>query len=156
MSKNIFDTLTWDEFWWTGNITLSFNGEPQDVEVMFYENSSDEEVSPIQKESLLTFLSKWDSLEKDIIQAVFGYYNEEREELGFDEEDGYPEIATPEEIYDMVEIENISVTYPDTIKDYYNGSYVNIRFTCSWDEENGLGVILQNEEVTEVSADAGL
>ncbi len=57
----------------------------------------------------------------------------------------------------MMDPAEMSICYTDMIEDFYgNGRYIAIRFGCSWDEENGFGIILINEEVEEIGPDTGL
>ena len=50
------------------------------------------------------------------------------------------------ELLNYITLVGIKVPYADI----YGGRSIGISFDCSWDEENGLGLRLNNEEVIDV------
>ena len=77
------------------------------------------------------------------------YYSENIwEELGYDDEtnDDYPYIENEDVLLNYITLVGIKVPYAEI----YGGRSIGLSFDCSWDEENGLGIRLNNEEVIDV------
>ena len=83
----------------------------------------------------------------------------DKEEIAYGEAT-YPKIDTIDEMLKHFELHSMRIYCPNISEIYeerHDGSrVVALRFGVSWDEENGLGMILVNEEVKEVEQDAGL
>lgn len=77
------------------------------------------------------------------------YYSENIwEEFGYDDEtnDDYPYIENEDVLLNYITLVGIKVPYAEI----YGGRSIGLSFDCSWDEENGLGIRLNNEEVIDV------
>ncbi len=83
-----------------------------------------------------------------LLQSILDYYKQERQELGYDIEvnEKYPLVETTNEILEMISLDGIVVPYAGI----FDGRDIGITFNCTWDTENGLGIRLLNEKVTEV------
>ena len=83
-----------------------------------------------------------------IAEAVFKYYQERREELGYSDEMNidYPEIREATSILDMLTL--IGITIPD--QDGYTEEAVSLVFNCTWDKENGVGICFVGQNIEEV------
>ena len=68
--------------------------------------------------------------------------------MGYDDNSNqdYPEIANIEELKDMIGLDAIII--PN--EGIYDGRCVALAFHCSWDDENGLGVVLVDEQISEI------
>lgn len=77
------------------------------------------------------------------------YYKQKRHELGYDIElnENYPLVETTNQMLKMISLDGIVVPYADI----FEARHIGITFNCTWDTENGLGLHLLNEKVTEVS-----
>ena len=159
MKDLVFGELEWDGYGWSSLVDFDFWGSPKKIELRIEAEDKDEKPSEIQRDSYAEFVKKWDNIKAEVLEAILQYYQEEREELGYDveENEAYPEVDDTEEILKMIEPAEMSICYTDMIEDFYeNGRYIAIQFGCSWDEENGFGIILINEEVEEIGPDTGL
>ena len=87
-------------------------------------------------------------IQKNILSSILEYYNTRREELGYDDEtnDNYPYIENEDVLLNHITLVGIKVPYAEI----YGGRSIGLSFDCSWDEENGLGIRLNNEEVIDV------
>lgn len=95
-----------------------------------------------------SFVKKWEELQQDILQPLLDYYNQKRHELGYDVtfNVNYPSIETLDQLLERISLVGISVPYTKSLE----GRYIGLSFDCTWDEENGLGLLLINEEVARV------
>ena len=93
-------------------------------------------------------MAVWNNLEREILDEILSYYTNLRSELGFDDNsnDDYPDVSTAEGIRDIIGLDTIVVPSSDI----YDGRSIALAFHCTWDDENGLGVVLVDEEVREV------
>lgn len=93
-------------------------------------------------------MQNWEQLQQGFLQAILDYYKLERQELGYDIEvnENYPQIETTNQLLEMITLVGIVVPYGDINED----RDIGITFDCTWDTENGLGLRLLNEKVTEV------
>ena len=112
------------------------------------EGEEDEDIEPLQRESYEHLMAVWNNLEREILDEILSYYTNLRSELGFDDNsnDYYPDVSTAEGIRDMIGLDTIVVPSSDI----YDGRSIALAFHCTWDDENGLGVVLVDEEVREV------
>lgn len=95
-----------------------------------------------------SLMQNWEELQPSLLQSILDYYKQERHELGYDIEanKNYPLVETTDQILKMITLDGIVVPYADI----FEGRDIRITFNCTWDEENGVGVRLMNEKVTEV------
>lgn len=87
-------------------------------------------------------------MQRSFLQPILEYYQEKRHELGYDIafEENYPLVETTDKILEMISLDGIVVSYAGI----YEGRAMGILFKCTWDMENGLGLRLLDEVVTEV------
>ena len=95
-----------------------------------------------------SFIKKWEQIQQDILQPLLDYYEQKRHELGYDVtfNKNYPLIETIDQLLERISIVGISVLYTKSLE----GRYIGLSFDCTWDEENGLGLLLINEEIARV------
>ena len=147
MINNVFGELTYDDYGWSGETTIDWFGEIISVDLVV-SGEEDEEIDLLQCESYVKFRIAWNSIKDDILNRVLSYYKDLRCQLGYDDDSNvdYPEITTVNDIKEKIGIDTIVVP----LSDIYNGRSIALAFHCQWDDENGLGIVLVNEEVYEI------
>ncbi|WP_242214123.1 DUF2004 domain-containing protein [Bacillus cereus group sp. BfR-BA-01383] len=132
---------------WVKDITIEFCGKEAEIALMIKgeENGNFDEEQYIAYNSLL---QNWERLQQVFLQAILDYYKQERQQLGYDIEfnENYPHIGTINQLLKMITLVGIVVPYGDINEE----RDIGITFDCTWDAENGLGLRLLNEKVTEV------
>lgn len=95
-----------------------------------------------------SLMQNWQQLQQSFLQPILDYYQQKRYELGYDIEfnEYYPLVATTSQLLEMITLVGIVVSYAGI----YEGRDIGILFDCTWDIENGVGIRLLNEKVTEV------
>ena len=93
-------------------------------------------------------METWERIMSDTAEAIKEYYLDLRKELGYDQEYNadYPPLDNTESILQMISLD-MMVIPEDGI---FDGRCVCLAFSCSWDEENGLGIRFVNEEIDEI------
>lgn len=93
-------------------------------------------------------MQNWEHLQQRFLQPILEYYKQGRHELGYDIEvnESYPLVETTDKILEMINLDGIIVPYTGI----FEGRDIGITFNCTWDIENGLGLRLLDEQVTEV------
>ena len=120
-----------------------------DVDIMLMIAGDDEgQFEDGQYEAYQALINKWNEIQETFLEPILEYYKQKRKELGYDIElnKNYPEIKSTKELLNYITLVGIKVPYADI----YGGRSIGISFDCSWDEENGLGLRLNNEEVIDV------
>ncbi|MDT2046692.1 DUF2004 domain-containing protein [Priestia flexa] len=135
------------EFGWSRVIIIDFFGNTTEVNLLI-DGEEDGQFDEGQYIAYQSLMKNWNDIQKYILKSILTYYGQKRNELGFDIEVSkkYPLVETTNEILEMISIEGIVVPYADI----FDGRDIGITFNCTWDTENGLGVRLLNEKVTEV------
>ncbi|WEZ06994.1 DUF6985 domain-containing protein [Priestia flexa] len=135
------------EFGWSRVIIIDFFGNTTEVDLLI-DGEEDGQFDEGQYIAYQSLMKNWNGIQKHILKSILTYYGQKRNELGFDIEVNkkYPLVETTNEILEMISIEGIVVPYADI----FDGRDIGITFNCTWDTENGLGVRLLNEKVTEV------
>lgn len=132
---------------WYGTEKVDFNGQSFDVDVQI--NGYDESMIPESgKNAFLDFLNKLNNYTVKIAEAVFQYYCEMRDELGYSDEVNadYPALSKPKEILKGITL--IGITVPD--QEDYDEEAVSLVFNCTWDKENDVGICFIGEDIDDV------
>jgi len=148
MMNDVFGELEFDDIYiWWGETTINFMGKEENIQLSVMAEE-DGEFEAGQYDAYKELISKWNDIQKDVLTSILDYYNEKRCELGYDVEDDeyYPEIKSTEELLEHITLVGIKVPYADA----YGGRSIGIFFDCSWNEEDGVGIRLNNEEVVMV------
>lgn len=87
-------------------------------------------------------------LQHSFIDAILKYYIQKRHELGYDVEvnESYPLITSTDQLLNYISLSGITIPFPDINE----GRDIGITFDCTWDNENGLGLRVVNEQVLKV------
>ena len=153
MKNTDFENLEYNEFFgYEGEISINFFGK--NVNVYFTVNVGDEEIADMQYETYEKFKEKWKELQKEVAEKIIKYYNEEEKgsygpENKEEFDKWWPEINTIDELLNQIEIDGIIIPEADVegercIYLTFNKKYGNDT------EDNGIGVKIVNEEVTEI------
>ncbi|MDQ0233134.1 DUF2004 domain-containing protein [Metabacillus malikii] len=142
----VFGELEYD-FVWSKDTSINFLGNEVEIALIVKgdeEGKFDEE----QYVAYTSLMQNWEQLQQSFLQSILDYYKQERQELGYDIEvnENYPLVETTNEILEMISLDGIVVPYAGI----FDGRDIGITFNCTWDTENGLGIRLLNEKVTEV------
>ena len=146
INDSIFGKIEYDYIWFRRSKIKFFNNE---VDIMLMIAGDDEgQFEDGQYEAYQALINKWNEIEETFLEPILEYYKQKRKELGYDIElnKNYPEIKSTKELLNYITLVGIKVPYADI----YGGRSIGISFDCSWDEENGLGLRLNNEEVIDV------
>lgn len=146
ITNEVFGELEFD-YTWSKDEEIMFNDKKEDI-VLLIAGDEDGEFEEGQYEAYTMFKDKWHIIQKNILSSILEYYNTRREELGFDveENDDYPYIENEDVLLNHITLVGIKVPYAEI----YGGRSIGLSFDCSWDEENGLGIRLNNEDVIDV------
>ena len=142
----VFGELKFD-YIWTKNTQIDFFRQKAEIVVMI----SGEENGNFEKgqyEAFQNLMVNWDKIHNSFLEPILAYYQNRREELGYEIEfnKNYPQIKTPEEILYHITLVGINVPYAEL----YGGRSIGITFDCTWDIDNGLGLRLSDEQVVKV------
>ena len=146
INDSIFGKIEYDYIWFRRSKIKFFNNE---VDIMLMIAGDDEgQFEDGQYEAYQALINKWNEIQETFLEPILENYKQKRKELGYDIElnKNYPEIKSTKELLNYITLVGIKVPYADI----YGGRSIGISFDCSWDEENGLGLRLNNEEVIDV------
>ncbi|MED1559384.1 DUF6985 domain-containing protein [Bacillus paramycoides] len=146
INDSVFGKLEYD-FVWSKDTTISFLGNEVEIALIVKGDESgqfDEE----QYVAYTSLMQNWEHLQQRFLQPILEYYKQERHELGYDIEvnESYPLVETTDQILEMINLDGIIVPYAGI----FEGRDIGITFNCTWDIENGRGLRLLDEQVTEV------
>lgn len=142
----VFGELEYD-FVWSKDTSINFLGHEVEIALMV-KGAEDGKFDKEQYVAYTSLMQNWEHLQQSFLQSILDYYKQERQELGYDIEvnENYPLVETTNEILEMISLDGIVVPYAGI----FDGRDIGITFNCTWDTENGLGIRLLNEKVTEV------
>lgn len=132
---------------WIKNTTINFFGTEFNITIMI-DGEEDGEFEEGQYEAYQELMKNWDQVHENFLEPILEYYKQKRHELGYDVEfnESYPSIETTSQLLEKISLVGITVPYTGC----FEGRDIGITFDCTWDEENGLGLRLNNEEVIKV------
>ena len=146
INDEVFGELDY-QYTWIGYKTIKFFGK--DIKIaLLVGGIEDGEFDEGQYVAYSSLMNNWEQIQHNILQLIFDYYKQKRQELGYDVafNKDYPLIETVNQLTEHITLVGISVPY-DFLRE---GRDIGVSFDCTWDEENGLGVRLINEKVDEV------
>ena len=147
INNPVFGQIEFNGFFWEKDIDVRFCGKDCRITLTIAADENGE-FEPSQYDAYIVLMEKWDNIHFSFLKPILVYYNKKRAELGYDKmpSEDYPEISTVEELLQHIEITGVSIAYAGT----YGNRSVGITFDCTWDNENGIGVQLNDEQVLEV------
>ena len=137
-------------------LTARFNTFDTTVEILF--RNTKDSISDLQKKNYNGFITRQDSLTPEILQQIFNFYkasygdykegwtmagNISEEEL----EKHLPKPTTPENLKSYI---TPAIVHIQNKQECSEGT-IGIEFDCTWDIENGLGVLIKNWKVVKAS-----
>ena len=143
-------------FGYEGKLTIDFFGKNTNVELTI--NAEEEEVAEIQFETYNKFKEKWNELQKNVVESIIKYYNEEEKgSYGPDDKDEFgkwwPKIDTIDDLLEQIEFDGIIIPELFIMEDVTNGRCIYLTFSKKWGndvDDNGIGVQIVNEEITKI------
>ena len=146
INDSIFGQIEY-EYIWSRNSRINFLNKEVDI-MLIIAGDDDGKFEDGQYEAYQMLINSWNEIQKTISKFILDYYNEKRKELGYDIElnEHYPEIKSTKELLNYITLVGIKVPYANI----YGGRSIGISFDCTWDEENGIGLRLNDEQVIEV------
>lgn len=146
INNEVFGKLTFN-YTWSKDEKILFGGKEVDI-VILIAGDEDGEFEEGQYEAYKMLKSKWIDIQDKLLESILVYYENRREELGYDIEANrnYPEIKTTNEILKHITLVGIKIPYAEI----YGGRSIGLSFDCTWDDENGLGLRLNDEDVLKV------
>ena len=146
MNDSVFGEIEYD-LSWNKYCSSSFCGKESQIALMIA-GDEDGEFEKGQYEAYKEFIAKWPFIQDKIAEKILEYYLKKRKELGYDEEpcEEYPEIEDVNQLLEHIDFTGIKVPFADI----YGGRSIGLCFDCTWDEENGVGVRLNAEDVIKI------
>ncbi|MED1568084.1 DUF6985 domain-containing protein [Bacillus paramycoides] len=146
INDSVFGKLEYD-FIWSKDTTISFFGNEVGI-ALIVKGDESAQFNEEQYVAYTSLMQNWEHLQQSFLQPILEYYKQERHELGYDIEvnESYPLVETTDQILEMLNLDGIIVPYAGI----FEGRDIRITFKCTWDIENGLGLRLLDEQVTEV------
>ena len=149
MNHDVFGELYYNNSWYK-EIELNLFGNIQKLDLII-EGEEDAEFEEEQLEAYKKFMKEKEKLVRSCEEEVYNYYQkvnvDYRERLGEQFKDKLaPVINTQDEINKLVYPKQIlfPMVFGDMIREF------GLLCECTWEEEHGLAVKYQNEEVVEV------
>lgn len=146
IDNEIFGKLEFDYTWYKKEQIL-FGGREEEI-VILVAGDEKGEFEDGQYEAYKMLRAKWSDLQEMLLGKILDYYKSRREELGYDIEQSekYPEILTTKQLLEHITLVGVKIPYAEI----YGGRSIGLSFDCTWDNENGLGLRLNDENITKV------
>lgn len=145
MKDRVFGELHY-EFGWNGTVHLDWSCREEEVSLMV---SGEEEdgINDYQRECFTAFMAAWPDLQKEVLEQIYIYYQNLARELGYGDgcSPNHPLLTRMSDIKEHIRLDMISI-FEEGV---FRGRCVGLAFSCTWDDENGLGVLLIDEHVEE-------
>ena len=147
--------FTFNEFWWQADVQFpawSDFTQGKTVELIFAPEGRDETPMSAHEVTLATWVQDNHERQKPLLlSAVLEAYPDFRRHFFEDydlkeNEEDLPTITSASKLTKVIALEEIFVHQISK----HGVPYVGYQFTCSWDEEHGLGVLMHDKRVIEV------
>ena len=96
------------------------------------------EIPDVEKKTLEFFLDNYSKYKQFLLEPIFEYYKECRDEWGDVEPDDelFPEVKDKNKMYEMASLRGLMV-----LDEAYSGKQtITLFYDCTWDEEEGMGI----------------
>lgn len=146
MRDQTFGELNY-EFGWNGTVLLDCFGKKETVDFTVY-GEEESDITDYQRKCFTAFLEAWNGIQNEVLTQICSYYENLIRELGYGDGPNpqYPLLKDPEKMKELIHLDLILINE----EGIYEGRCVGLAFSCTWDDENGLGVLLLNEQVKEI------
>jgi len=143
----VFGKIFYDGSWYR-KFKINFFNKEINIELII-DGDEDAEFEVEQYEAYKALMDNWPEIHTRFLEPILKYYINERKGLGYDTNNNvnYPQIDTVEQLLEHIALLGIVVPYAGL---YGEGRSIGISFDCTWDDENGVGLRLFNEQVVEV------
>lgn len=131
-------------FGYIGETSLIFVNQAVEISIII-DTEDGKNVTEKQLDVVENFLNNWNSIETDIITAIYQYYIKNK--TLFDQ--WLPDNVRIESIEDIVSNMGMDGLLIPIQSQNKNG-ILYLLFSCSWDIENGIGVQLYNTDIQRV------
>jgi len=139
---SVFGELTFDDYDWVKNIDISIFGKTSNMELVVQPSDDANSIFDEQRIAYSEFINNKEKLIKEIELAVVKYYQEVLLNTGRSKVDD-------KKIPDLVE--PLSLIFPMVLK--AGETRVGLSFNTDCDPEHGIGVLLKNGKIEEVSTE---
>jgi hypothetical protein len=145
-----FPTMDWSDCdWWEGVIDLAI-GRDADLNVTPYDPEASRYPSESQAAALRFNLEHGDRVTDAVLMATRQYYDEIRPRyvdfLGADVGELMPVLSDANELRELIDLAHVHI-HPWTTAGI---AYVGLQFSCTWDREHGLGVMMHRDRVVDI------
>lgn len=145
--------ITRNDIFWEGTVRLEnwnkFYEEDLSLRLNVGGDCIVDKITDIHENGYNYLISKQQDILKVILDAVYEHYSTWQEEYGYDADE--KELLMPD-IFSSFELKTL--LYPEKvfIMDIeINGvPYIGFKFTCKWDEEHGIGLMIYKDRVVKV------
>ncbi len=146
MFNKVFGEIEY-EYGWNGSVKMNCFGNEQSVDIVI-SGEKENEFEQWQYDSFEFFINNWKKIQEEVKISIYEYYCQLRSELGYDDNSNidFPDVDNADDIVRMIQIDALVIPVPGI----YEERCVNLALSCSWDEENGVGIRIINEKVDEV------
>ena len=143
----VFGQIQFNGCFWEKDIDINFCGKDCRISLTIAADE-DGEFETGQYDAYKMLMEKWGNIHPSFLKPMLDYYTQKRTELGYDKVShaDYPDIRTIEQLFRHIEITGLSIPYAGI----YGNRSVGVTFDCTWDNENGIGIQLNDEQVIEV------
>lgn len=146
INDDVFGELEYN-YAWAKYTTIDFYGKEFEIALMV-SGEEDGKFDEEQYEAYRWLMKNWKSVQEGLLRTILNYYKETRHELGYDVvfDENYPLIETTAQLFDRIKLVGINIPYARNLK----GRCIGLMFDCTWDEENGVGILLIDEKINEI------
>ncbi|MEK4112857.1 hypothetical protein ABIC86_002878 [Paenibacillus sp. DS2363] len=146
----LFGKIVYEDLW-IGTTEITIFGEKRKILLNIY-GEENEEITPNQRDAFSQFKANMPSIVKESEDKILEYYLENFEDYRAMQSDSEevekiaPKISSIDELGRLVTPTGLLIRY-----DFEDGiRRVGILCDCTWEQEHGLGIGVENEEVIEV------
>ena len=156
MFDEVFGEVTFD-CGYTARKEMVFFGESREIEIII-DADEDEEITQTQRDAFDALMQNWEEIQQKTAEAVLSYYNEtEKGAYGPDDKaefaQWWPDIESTEEMIEKIHLDAIVIP-SEYIMEGMGENPVYLLFSRDWGgedtEDNGVAVLIEGGEVTEV------
>lgn len=147
--------FTFNEFWWQADVQFltwaDFTYEDS-IKLTFAPEGRDDAPMDAVEVALATWVKdNHESQKPSLLKAILESYPEFRRQFfeDFDikeNEEDLPTIASEDDLAKVIQLEEINIHQISKS----GVPYVGYQFSCGWDEEHGLGVLMHDKRVVEI------